>query len=202
MVSQIDKKAINQLKEDIEYFENLSEISSTGDKEQYKKIVNEYKIQLQSLESKIEKQKPKKVIKKSRNDEPVKKGRLVKNTRLVEPKGFFSVDQFEKPVLSVSISSVDKRNLYDAIRSDWIDISETKIEQIVEEKGFLVGVIKKIIHGIVQVEDFEMYPILEGENSPKVDFIGKMITDHPSIHCTLKERTVSGPTQGFNFKEE
>ena len=47
-----------------------------------------------------------------------------------------------------------------------------------------------------------MYPILEEENSPKVDFIGKMITDHPSIHCTLKERTVSGPTQGFNFKEE
>jgi len=202
MVSQRDKKAINQLKEDIEYFENLSEISSVGDKEQYKKIVSEYKIQLQSLESKIEKQKPKKVIKKSRNDEPLKKGRLVKNTRLVEPKGFFSVDQFEKPVLSVSISSVDKRNLYDAIRSDWIDISETKIEQIVEEKGFLVGVINKIIHGVVQVEDFVMYPILEGENSPKVDFTGKMITDHPSIHCTLKERTVSGPTQGFNFKEK
>ena len=61
MVSQRDKKAINQLKEDIEYFENLSEISSTRDKEQYKKIVNEYKIQLQSLESKIEKHKPKKV---------------------------------------------------------------------------------------------------------------------------------------------
>ena len=130
------------------------------------------------------------------------KGRLVKNNRLVEPKGFFSVDQFEKPVLSVSISSVDKRNLYDAIRSDWKDISETTIEQIVEEKGFLVGVINKIIHGVVQVEDFEMYPIFEGENSPKVDFVGKMITDHPSIHCTLKERTVSGPTQGFNFKEE
>ena len=130
MVSQRDKKAINQLKEDIEYFENLSEISSTGDKEQYKKIVNEYKIQLQSLESKIEKQKPKKVIKKSRNDDPVKKGRLVKNTRLVEPKGFFSVDQFEKTVLSVNISSFDKRNLYDAIRSDWKDISETKIGKI------------------------------------------------------------------------
>ena len=89
MVLQRDKKAINQLKEDIEYFENLSEISSVGDKEQYKKIVSEYKIQLQSLESKIEKQKPEKVIKKSRNDEPVKKGRLLKNTRLVEPKGFF-----------------------------------------------------------------------------------------------------------------
>ena len=85
---------------------------------------------MQSLESKIEKQKPKKVIKKSGNDEPLKKGRLVKNTRLVEPKGFFSVDQFEKPVLSLRISSVDKRNLYDAIRSDWIDISETKIKQI------------------------------------------------------------------------
>ena len=160
MVSQRDKKAINQLKEDIDYFENLSEISSTGDKEQYKKIVNEYKIQLQSLESKIEKQKPKKVIKKSRNDEPVKKGRLVKNTRLVEPKGFFSVDQFEKPVLAVSISSFEKRNLYDAIRSDWKDISETKIEQIVEEKGFLVGVINKIIHGVVQVEDFEMLSLI------------------------------------------
>ena len=156
---------------------------------------------MQSLESNIEKQKTKKLIKKSGNDEPVKKGRLVKNTRFVEPKGFFSVDQFEKPFFSVSISSVDKRNLYDAIRSDWKDISETKIEQIVEEKGFLVGVINKIIHGVVQVEDFEMYPSLEVGNSPKVDFIGKMITDHPSIHCTLKERTVSGPAQGFNFKE-
>ena len=49
---------------------------------------------------------------------------------------------------------------------------------------------------------FKIYPILEEGNSPKVDFIGKMITDHPSIHCTLKERTVSGPAQGFNFKEE
>jgi len=65
-----------------------------------------------------------------------------------------------------------------------------------------VGVSIRSFHGVVQVEDFVMYPILEGENSPKVDFTGKMITDHPSIHCTLKERTVSGPTQGFNFKEE
>ena len=88
------------------------------------------------------------------------------------------------------------------IRSDWIDISETKIKQIVEEKGFLVGVINKIIHGVVQVEDFEMYPIREdkGETTPRVGFIGKLILDHPSIHCTLKERTVSAPTQGFNFR--
>ena len=204
MVSQRDKKAIKQLEEDIKYFGQLSETSSAGEKEKYKNIVEGYKIELQSLESKIEKQKPKsvKVIKKSENDEPVKRGRLVKNTRLFQPKGVFSVDQFEKPVLSVSISSVDKRNLYDAIRADWIGISEFRIEQLVEEKGYVVGVINKIIHGVVQVEDFEMYPILEGENSPKVDFIGKLISDHPSIHCTLKERTVSGPTQGFNFKEE
>ena len=49
-----------------------------------------------------------------------------------------------------------------------------------------------------------MYPIREdkGETTPRVGFIGKLILDHPSIHCTLKERTVSGPTQGFNFKEE
>ena len=204
MVSQRDKKAIKQLEEDIKYFGQLSETSSAGEKEKYKNIVEGYKIELQSLESKIEKQKPKsvKVIKKSENDEPVKRGRLVKNTRLFQPKGVFSVDQFEKPVLSVSISSVDKRNLYDAIRADWIGISESRIVQLVEEKGYVVGVINKIIHGVVQVEDFEMYPILEGENSPKVDFIGKLISDHPSIHCTLKERTVSGPTQGFNFKEE
>ena len=203
MVSQRDKKAIKQLEEDIKYFGQLSETSSVGEKEKYKNIVEGYKIELQSLESKIEKQKPKsvKVIKKSDNDEPVKRGRLVKNTRLFQPKGVFSVDQFEKPVLSVSISSVDKRNLYDAIRADWIGISESRIEQLVEEKGYVVGVINKIIHGVVQVEDFEMYPILEGENSPKVDFIGKLISDHPSIHCTLKERSVSGPTQGFNFKE-
>jgi len=206
MVSQRDKKAIKQLEEDIKYFGQLSETSSAGEKEKYKNIVEGYKIELQSLESKIEKQKPKsvKVIKKSENDEPVKRGRLVKNTRLFQPKGVFSVDQFEKPVLSVSISSVDKRNLYDAIRADWIGISESRIEQLVEEKGYVVGVINKIIHGVVQVEDFEMYPIREdkGETTPRVGFIGKLISNHPSIHCTLKEKTDSGPTQGFNFKEE
>jgi len=69
---------------------------------------------------------------------------------------------------------------------------------------YVVGVINKIIHGVVQVEDFEMYPIREdkGETTPRVGFIGKLISDHPSIHCTLKEKTDSGPTQGFNFKEE
>ena len=73
-----------------------------------------------------------------------------------------------------------------------------------EEKGYVVGVINKIIHGVVQVEDFEMYPIREdkGETTPRVGFIGKLISNHPSIHCTLKEKTDSGPTQGFNFKEE
>ena len=159
MISQSDKKRINQLEEDIEYFSQLSETSSVGDKEKYKNIVEGYKIELQSLESKIEKQKPKlvKVIKKSENDEPVKRGRLVKNTYLVSPKGVYSVDQFKKPVLSVSISSVDQRNLYDAIRASWIRISESRIEQLVEEKGYVVGVINKIIHGVVQVEDFEMY---------------------------------------------
>ena len=206
MVSQSDKKQIKQLEEDIEYFSQLFETSSTGDKEKYKNIVEGYNIELQSLESKIEKQKTKsvKVIKKSENDEPVKRGRLVKNTNLVKPKGFYSVDQFEKPVLSVSISSLDQRNLYDAIRASWIRISQSKIEQLVEEQGYVVGVINKIIHGVVQVEDFEMYPIREdiGETTPRVGFIGKLISDHPSIHCTLKEKTDSGPTQGFNFKEE
>ena len=76
---------------------------------------------------------------------------------------------------------------------------DEKLAKILEPELLSVN---KIIHGIVQVEDFEMYPILEEENSPKVDFIGKLISDHPSIHCTLKERTVSGPTQEFNFKEE
>ena len=73
-----------------------------------------------------------------------------------------------------------------------------------EEKGYVVGVINKIIHGVVQVEDFEMYPIREdkGETTPRVGFIGKLISNHPSIHCTLKEKTDSDPTQGFNFKEE
>ena len=71
MVSQRDKKAIKQLEEDIKYFGQLSETSSVGEKEKYKNIVEGYKIELQSLESKIEKQKPKsvKVIKKSENDE-------------------------------------------------------------------------------------------------------------------------------------
>ena len=41
----------------------------------------------------------------------------------------------------------------------------------------------------------------EGEKLGRVVFTGKLLSDHPSIEYSLKERTVSGTIQGFRFKD-
>ena len=44
--------------------------------------------------------------------------------------------------------------------------------------------------------------IKEGEHEGRVEFEGELLSDHPSIDFTLKDRTVSGPIQYFNFPDD
>ena len=55
--------------------------------------------------------------------------------------------------------------------------------------------------GVVQVDGWERLEKLEGENQGRVVFTGKLLKDHPSIEYSLKDRTVSGTIQGFNFDD-
>ena len=105
------------------------------------------------------------------------------------------------PTLTVSIDrSHTKRNLYDSIRKYWLQVSDSRCEQLVEEKGYVVGVIKNVMMGVVQVDSWERIEI--GKQKGKVEFKGKLLSDHPSIGYSLKDRSVSGPVQGFNFSDE
>ena len=62
--------------------------------------------------------------------------------------------------------------------------------------------INKVVLGVVQVSNWRRHEKREGENQGRVEFIGKILSDHPSIDYTLTDRTVSGTVQGFNFKED
>ena len=74
--------------------------------------------------------------------------------------------------------------------------------------GYIVGVIyeqsskKYVVVGVVQVEDWKRHEIREGENQGRVEFMGELLTDHPSIDYTLTDITVSGTLQGFNFPDQ
>ena len=68
--------------------------------------------------------------------------------------------------------------------------------------GYIVGVIKNVVVGVVQVEDWKRHEIREGENQGRVEFMGELLTDHPSIDYTLTDITVSGTLQGFNFPDQ
>jgi hypothetical protein len=117
-------------------------------------------------------------------------------------KGNIDKSIFEgKPFLTVSIDkSITKRNYYDSIRMYWSQLKDKKCDYLVEEKGYVVGVINKVVLGVVQVDRWER--IKEGEHEGRVKFFGKLLSDHPSIEYSLKERTVSGPIQGFNFPDQ
>ena len=95
--------------------------------------------------------------------------------------------------------SYTKRNLYDSIRRSWLNVSDERCQALVEEGGYIVGVINKVVIGVVQVDGFYKYDKRENEKSERVGFTGKLLEDHPSIGMSLKERTVTGPIQGFNF---
>ena len=120
----------------------------------------------------------------------------------MKPKGVKDISIFEgKPTLSVAIQkSIGKRDTLDSIRMWWSQVSDTRCEQLVEEKGYVVGVIKNVMMGVVQVDSWERIEI--GKQKGKVEFKGKLLSDHPSIGYSLKDRSVSGPVQGFNFSDE
>ena len=108
-----------------------------------------------------------------------------------------------KPFLTVSIDkSITKRPTIDSIRMYWTPVSDSRCEQLVEEKGYVVGVVNKVVMGVVQVDGWERLEIWEGENQGRVVFTGELLKDHPSIEYSLKDRTVSGVLQGFNFDDD
>jgi len=109
----------------------------------------------------------------------------------------------EKPFLTVSIDkSHIKRDLYNSIRKSWLRVSDVRCEKLVEDKGYVVGVINKVVLGVVQVDGWTRLEIREGENQGRVEFTGELLKDHPSIEYSLKDRTVFGVLQGFNFPDQ
>ena len=121
-----------------------------------------------------------------------------------ESKGEIDKSIFEgQPFLTVNVKdSYTKRPTYDSIRKTWYRVSTERCENLVEEMGYIVGVIKNVVVGVVQVEDWKRHEIREGENQGRVEFMGELLTDHPSIDYTLKDITVSGVLQGFNFPDQ
>ena len=106
-----------------------------------------------------------------------------------------------KPYLTVSIDkSVVKRNLYDSIRKSWLRVSDYRCEKLFEEKGYVVGVIESVVIGVIQVSGWKI--IKEGDNEGRVEFEGELLSDHPYLDYELKDRTVSGPIQYFNYPDD
>jgi hypothetical protein len=145
----------------------------------YKSLIETYRTQIQELEDKL-------------------------FSHGMKPKGIKDKSIFEgKPVLSVSIQkSIGKRPTLDSIRMYWQQVSDSKCEQLVEEKGYVVGVINNVIMGVVQVSGWRRHDKREGEDQSRVEFMGELLSDHPSIGYTLKDRSVSGPVQFFPSDKE
>jgi hypothetical protein len=121
-----------------------------------------------------------------------------------ESKGEIDKSIFEgQPFLTVNVKDTyTQRPTYDSIRQYWYRVSTERCEYLVEEMGYIVGVIKRVIVGVVQVEDWKRHEKWEGENQGRVEFMGELLTDHPFIDFTLKDLTVSGTVQGFNFPDQ
>ena len=118
-----------------------------------------------------------------------------------ESKGDIDKSIFEgQPFLTVNVKdSYTERPTYDSIRKTWYRVSTERCENLVEEMGYIVGVIKNVVVGVVQVEGWKRLEIREGENQGRVEFTGELLSDHLTIDYTLTDITVSGTLQGFNF---
>ena len=118
-----------------------------------------------------------------------------------DSKGEIDKSIFEgQPFLTVNVKdSYTKRPTYDSIRKTWYRVSTERCENLVEEKGYIVGVIKNVVVGVVQVSGWKRLEIREGENQGRVEFTGELLSDHLTIDYTLTDITVSGTLQGFNF---
>ena len=167
---------------------NLKYCSDEKLRKDYEKLIKDYQKQRDEF---VKKHSPKK-----------KKVKVVYWTP--ESKGEIDKSVFEgQPFLTVNVKdSYTKRPTYDSIRKTWLRVSTERCENLVEEMGYIVGVIKNVVIGVVQVEDWKRHEIREGENQGRVEFMGELLTDHPSIDYTLKDITVSGVLQGFNFPDQ
>jgi hypothetical protein len=117
-----------------------------------------------------------------------------------ESKGEIDESYFDKPYLSVSVQdTITKRPTKDSIRMYW-SIKDDRCEYLVEEKGYVVGVIESVVIGVIQVSGWKI--IKEGDNEGRVEFEGELLSDHPYLDYELKDRTVSGPIQYFNYPDD
>ena len=163
------EKELRVLKEDIQMSQTgLENCKSEEDRESYIRLEKGYQKQLDDL---IKNNPPK-----------IKKVKVVYWTP--ESKGEIDKSIFEgQPFLTVNVKdSYTVRPTYDSIRKTWYNVSTERCENLVEEMGYIVGVIKRVIVGVVQVEDWKRHEIREGENQGRVEFMGELLTDHPSIY--------------------
>ena len=167
---------------------NLKYCSDEKLRKDYEKLIKDYQKQRDEF---VKKHSPKKKKVKVEYWKPESKGDIDKSI-------------FEgQPFLTVCVNkSITKRPTYESIRKYWLRVSTERCENLVEEMGYIVGVIKNVVVGVVQVEDWKRHEIREGENQGRVEFMGELLTDHPSIDYTLKDITVSGVLQGFNFPDQ
>ena len=182
------KEEIREKEQDLESFQQIlkqrkehpkNDGSDEKTQKDYENLIETYKKQLQELENQLRSQ-----GKKS-------KGNIDKSI-------------FEgQPFLTVNVNkSITKRPTYESIRKYWLRVSTERCENLVEEMGYIVGVISKVVIGVVQVDGWKRHEIREGENQGRVEFMGELLSDHPSIDYTLKDITTSGVLQGFNFPDQ
>jgi len=123
-----------------------------------------------------------------------------------EPESQGEIDKsfFEgKPYLTVNVKdSYTKRPTYDSIRKSWYRVSTERCENLVEEKGYIVGVIKNVVVGVVQVSGWKRHEIKDGEKKGRVEFTGELLSDHPYLDYELTDRKVLGPIQYFNYPDD
>ena len=183
------KNTLRDLDQDISNCQlNFKHCSDEKLRKDYEKLLKDYQKQRDEF---VKKYQPK--IKKVKVEywKPESKGEI--------DKSFFE----DKPYLTVSVhKSIIKRPAYESIRKYWFGVSNERCETLVEEKGYVVGVISNVVIGVIQVSGWTRIEIRDGENQGRVEFSGEMLSDHKSIDYTLKDRTVSGPVQGFNFSDE
>ena len=141
-----------------------------------------------------------KQIQELKDGRPSKKKKVKVEYWTPESKGEMDETDFDRPYLTVSVhKTITKRPTKDSIRMYW-SIKDDRCEYLVEEKGYVVGVIESVVIGVVEVSGWKI--IKEGDNEGRVEFEGELLSDHPSIDFTLKDRTVSGPIQYFNYPDD
>ena len=179
------EKELRGIKEDIQMSQTgLENCKSEEQRERYIILEKGYQKQLDDL---IKNNPPK-----------IKKVKVVYWTP--ESKGEMDETDFDRPYLTVSVhKTITKRPTKDSIRMYW-SIKDDRCEYLVEEKGYVIGVIESVVIGVLQVSGWKI--ITEGDNEGRVEFEGELLSDHPSIDFTLKDRTVSGPIQYFNYPDD